>query len=181
MPAVQRVVPGAHHALQVLEHARVHAVGAGPRQIGRDLAILRRKARNLGRAELLQPQALGACGERAECFPALPLLHHEPLRGDGGAADPLCAPGGEAPPALGQLGAVQLHQEGLGIGVPPRESRREPSHELGRESVPHCALEALEPLEHLVEQAELLVGELGRARFERLGLPRAACRSGREL
>src|SRR5438105_12732854 len=50
-------------SLQVLEHARVHAVGAGPRQIGRDLAILRRKARNLGRAELLQPQALGARSE----------------------------------------------------------------------------------------------------------------------
>src|SRR2546429_147506 len=108
-------------------------------------------------------------------------LHYDPLRGEGGAASPRRARGGEAPPALGRLGAVQLHQEGLGMGVPPRESRREPSHELGRESVPHRALEALEPLEQLVEQAELLVGELGRARFERLGLPRAACRSGREL
>src|SRR5437899_6209300 len=49
------------------------------------------------------------------CFPALPLLHHEPLRGDGRAAYPLRAPGGEAPPALGDRKSTRLNSSHLGI------------------------------------------------------------------
>src|SRR5439155_1350757 len=80
----------------------------------------------------------------------------------------LCAPGREAPPALGELPAVQPREEGLVIGVSPRKSQREPSDELRRKSVPRRALQPFQPLEQLVEQAELLVGQLRRACFERL-------------
>src|SRR5207244_12039735 len=102
--------------------------------------------------------------------PPPPRMHYEPRRGDGGSAHALGAPGREAPPALGELPAVQPREEGLVIGVSPRKSRREPGDELRGKSLPRRALQPFQPLEQLVEQAELFVGQLRRACFERLRL-----------
>src|SRR5439155_348004 len=70
---------------------------------------------------------------------------------------------------------------GTCCAVCPGKSRREPGAELRGKSLPRRALQPFRPLEQLVEQAELFVGQLRRACFERLRLARPVRGCAREL
>ena len=54
--AVQRVVPRRHDSLEIVDHAGVDLVGAGPRKVGGHLAVLCGEGRNLSRRQ--RPDAL---------------------------------------------------------------------------------------------------------------------------
>src|SRR2546430_17594866 len=76
---------------------------------------------------------------------------------------------GQAAAPLLELRRVEPHQERLRVGIAPRETRGKPGRQVGGKAATQRAVQSLQALEILVQQAELLVAELGGAGLERLG------------
>src|SRR5205807_5905802 len=105
----------------------------------------------------------------AERLPGISLPRHEALRRDGRSSGTVGPSRGQAAAPFLELRRVEPYQERLRIGIPPGNARGEPGRQLGGKATAQRAVQSLQALEILVQQAELLVAELGRSGLERLG------------
>src|SRR2546423_11724184 len=77
--AIQRVMSGAHHAFEIIDHARIDLIGRGWSRIRRHFAVLRRERGNLAGGQCADPGALHAQRGGAERFPSVALFLDESL------------------------------------------------------------------------------------------------------
>ncbi len=168
--AVQRVVPGGHDSLEVGNDSRIDLIRAGTRQIGGHFAVLGSERGDLPRRQRPDSRPLHPERRRAKCLPRVPFLLHETLGGDGDAAGGTgLGARGEPAAALALFVSEDGNQIGLQVPGAARDAWLEAAHEIRGDTHLDLRRQIVDPGQESIQETELFLSKLRRARLDGLG------------